>query len=220
MRCYYRHDWDLSPPDAIRIQRQLAKKIVRTDKSGLVKSIAGIDVGFRDEGKTTCAAIVILEYPSLKLIETKTATCKTSFPYIPGLLSFRELPAIIKALDKVDRLPDLCMCDGQGYAHPRRFGIACHLGIITGLPSLGVAKTRLIGTSDPVPNKRGEWVPLYDKNEIIGAVLRTRVDVKPVYISVGHKVDLASAIAYVMNCTTRYRLPETIRLADKFASSG
>ena len=218
MRRRYQHDWNLSPRDAVRVQQQLAKMVVTTNESGQVRLVAGIDVGFRDGGKTTCAAIVIMEYPSLELIETRTAHCHTSFPYVPGLLSFRELPAILKALDKVDRLPDLCMCDGQGYAHPRRFGVACHLGLITGLPSIGIAKTRLIGTSDPVPNERGKWVHLYDNNEIIGAVLRTRVNVKPVYISVGHKVDLATAIEYVMGCTSRYKLPETIRLADKFAS--
>lgn len=137
---------------------------------------------------------------------------------MPGLLSFRELPAVLKAMEQLKQTPDIWLCDGQGYAHPRRFGIACHLGVLTGIPSIGVGKSRLLGTHQPVANQRGAWQPLLDNDEIIGAVLRTRVNVKPVYISVGHRICLESAIDYVMRCTNRYKLPETTRQAHKYAS--
>jgi deoxyribonuclease V len=142
----------------------------------------------------------------------------TQFPYVPGLLSFREIPAILKALEQLKQIPDVLICDGQGLAHPRRLGIACHLGVLTGVPSIGVAKKRLIGEHEAVPDQRGAWVSLYDQGEVIGAVLRTRQGVKPVFVSIGHKVDLPFAIDLVMACTTRYRLPETTRWADGIAS--
>jgi deoxyribonuclease V len=142
----------------------------------------------------------------------------TRFPYVPGYLSFREVPAILGALASLDSPPDLILCDGQGLAHPRRFGLACHLGVLTGLPTIGVAKSRLIGTHVEVPQHKGAWVPLLDDDEIIGAVLRTRDGVQPLYVSVGHRVDLSTAIDFVLRCTTRYRLPETTRWAHKLAS--
>jgi deoxyribonuclease V len=159
-----------------------------------------------------------LSYPELELIEEAIAIQKTCFPYIPGLLSFREVPAVLDALEKLHGLPDLLLCDGQGLAHPRRFGLACHLGVLTGIPSIGVAKTRLTGSHGPVPMRRGDWTPLIHKSEKVGAVLRTRAGVKPVFVSVGHKTSLETAIAYVMACTTRYRLPETTRSAHRLAS--
>jgi deoxyribonuclease V len=133
-------------------------------------------------------------------------------------LSFRETPAVLDALHKLRRQPDLLICDGQGVAHPRRFGLACHIGILEGLPSIGVAKKRLLGSHDPLRDERGAWQPLVDGGEVIGAVLRTRVGVKPVYVSVGHRVRLETAIEYVQRCTLRYRLPETTRWAHRLAS--
>jgi deoxyribonuclease V len=160
----------------------------------------------------------VLSYPDLQLVETAIAKIPTTFPYIPGFLSFREIPAILKALQQTKITPDLILCDGQGLAHPRRFGIACHLGVILDVATIGVAKSLLVGTHAQLPSAKGNWQPLIDRQEVVGAVLRTRTNVKPVYVSVGHRVSLASAIDYVLNCTTKYRLPETTRWADKFAS--
>jgi deoxyribonuclease V len=184
---------------------------------GNVRRVAGTDVAFEKKNTITRAAVASLSYPSLELVEYKIARRPTSFPYVPGLLSFREIPAIIDALDQLEGQPDLVLCDGQGIAHPRRFGLACHLGVLTGLPTIGVAKSRLIGDHDAVPDKKGSWVPLVHRDETIGAVLRTRTGVKPLYISAGHRVSLETAIEYVLGCLTRYRLPETTRWADSLA---
>jgi deoxyribonuclease V len=192
--------------------------VITTDQLPRVRHVAGVDVGFEDRNRITRAAVVILSFPELIPVHQAVARRKTQFPYIPGYLSFREIPAILAALDKVAQVPDLILCDGQGLAHPRRFGIACHLGVITGMATIGVAKSRLIGTHAPVPPEKGAWVELLDGDEVIGAVLRSRSNVKPLYISIGHKVSLATAIDYVLACTPRYRLPETTRYADRLAS--
>jgi len=213
------HAWNVSAKQAIEIQKRLSRKIITTDRMGKVAYVAGVDAGFEDNGRTTRAAVVTLEYPSLVMRESSIARLPTSFPYVPGLLSFREIPAVLEALANLEREPDLLICDGQGIAHPRRIGIASHLGLLTGLPSIGVGKTRLIGTHDPVKDTKGSWVPLFDKGECIGAVLRTRKGVKPVFISPGHRITLATAIKYVMACVTRFRLPEAIRMAHNHASS-
>jgi deoxyribonuclease V len=136
------------------------------------------------------------------------------------LLSFREIPVLLDALAELASPPDLLLCDGQGLAHPRRFGLACHLGVLTGLPAIGVAKSRLLGSHEEVPDRRGAWVPLVDKGETVGAVLRTRQGVRPVYVSIGHRVTLESAIRFTMACLTRFRLPETTRWADRIAGGG
>ncbi|MCK4564465.1 MAG: deoxyribonuclease V, partial [Verrucomicrobia bacterium] len=155
---------------------------------------------------------------SLEVIETAIARRPTTFPYIPGLLSFREIPAILQAMLKLETVPDLLLCDGQGIAHPRRFGIAAHLGLLVDIPSIGVAKSRLAGIHDDVPKEKGSHVPLMDKGEQIGVVLRTRTNVKPLYVSPGHRIGIDSAMKFVMACTTKYRLPETTRWAHKLAS--
>jgi deoxyribonuclease V len=144
-------------------------------------------------------------------------TLMARFPYVPGYLSFREIPAVLAVLERLSVRPDLVLCDGQGIAHPRRFGLASHIGVLTGLPTVGVAKSRLVGTHGEPGRERGDWVPLMDKDEIIGAVLRTRAGVKPIYVSIGHRVALETAIAFVLACTTRYRLPETTRAADRLS---
>jgi deoxyribonuclease V len=200
------------------LQRQLASQVITEDRLGQVQTVAGVDVGFEEQGKITRAAVVVLRLDDLSLIEQVIAQQPTRFPYIPGLLSFRECPAILAALEKLTVLPDLLLCDGQGIAHPRRFGIACHLGVLTDLPSIGVGKSRLVGKHGPVPDTRGDWTPLVDKKETVGAVLRTRTGVSPIFVSPGHRISLPTAIYYVMACTTRYRLPETTRAADKLAS--
>lgn len=218
MKIEPRHEWALTAEAAIVIQQDLRQEVVTQDQFGTVQFVAGIDVGFEEDGAITRAAVAVLTYPELKLCESAIARRPTTFPYIPGFLSFREVPAVLDALEQVKTVPDLLLCDGQGLAHPRRFGIACHLGVLTNLPAIGVAKSRLIGTHAEVPDHRGAWVPLLHKSETIGAVLRTRIGTNPLFISSGHRVSLETAIAYVMGCTTKYRLPETTRHAHKLAS--
>jgi deoxyribonuclease V len=212
------HDWDLTPEQAVALQQELRHRLIIADQLGPVTRVAGVDVGFTEGGAVTRAAVAVLSYPELALVETAIAHCPTRFPYIPGLLSFREIPAVLAALAQLRTAPDLLLCDGQGIAHPRRLGIASHLGLVTGLPSIGVAKSHLWGRYGQVPTGRGEWTPLRAGAEIIGAVLRTREGTKPLFISPGHRVSLATAIDYVMNCCTRYRLPETTRQAHRLAS--
>ncbi len=212
------HSWKVTPAEARRIQEALRGQVLREDRLDPVRRVAGVDVGFRGGGKVTRAAAAVLEFPSLEPCAQAVVSRATSFPYVPGLLSFREVPAIIPALKRLKVPPDLILCDGQGYAHPRRFGLACHLGVVTGIATIGVAKTRLIGNHGRVPDSRGRWTPLKDGDETIGAVLRTRKGVKPVYVSVGHRVSLQTAVELVMACVTRYRLPETTRAAHRLAS--
>jgi deoxyribonuclease V len=212
------HDWNLTPSEAIALQHRLKHQVIDSDGFRALQRVAGVDVGFESQGRITRAAVAVLSYPDLQPLEQSIARLPTTFPYIPGLLSFRELPAILQALSKLSLPPDILLCDGQGRAHPRRFGLACHLGVYTGIPAVGVAKTRLIGSHAEVPNEKGGWVPLIDKGETVGAVVRTRYDVKPLYISIGHKISLPRAIELVLGCTTRYRLPETTRAAHKLAS--
>ncbi|MGB5540357.1 MAG: deoxyribonuclease V [Gammaproteobacteria bacterium] len=211
-------EWPDDVASARTIQEALRGQVLREDRLGPVHSVAGVDVGFEDRGKTTRAAVVMLAFPGLEPLAQAISRCPTRFPYVPGYLSFRELPAVLEALDRLATPPDLILCDGQGLAHPRRFGLACHLGVLTDIPCIGVAKSRLIGSHDAVPPDKGRWVPLVDRGETIGAVLRTRTRVSPVYVSIGHRVNLATAIEYTLRCTTRYRLPETTRHAHRLAS--
>ena len=218
MKVEPRHDWVLTAEAAIEIQQTLRTEVITRDRFGVVNYVAGIDVGFEAEGTVTRAAVAVLSYPDLQLCDQAVARRPTTFPYIPGFLSFREVPAVLDALENVHIVPDLLLCDGQGIAHPRRFGIACHLGVLTDLPAIGVAKSRLIGKHAEVSEARGAWEPLYDRGDTIGAVLKTRPNTNPLYISLGHRIGLETAIAYVMGCTTKYRLPETTRFAHKLAS--
>ncbi|TCS73062.1 endonuclease V [Sulfuritortus calidifontis] len=218
MRPVLDHPWNLSPAEAIALQLDLRKRVDCTDHPLRLGHVAGIDVGFEDGGRTTRAAVVVLDYPGLRLVEQAVARRPTDFPYVPGLLSFRELPAVLEALTRLTVVPDVILCDGQGIAHPRRFGIASHLGVLLDAPTIGVGKTRLCGRHEEPGNEKGAWAPLQDGGEIIGVVLRTRAGVKPVYVSIGHKLSLTSAIRIVLACTPRYRLPETIRQAHRLAS--
>jgi deoxyribonuclease V len=211
------HPWEVSPAEARQIQERLRSAVRTADDVGPVRFVAGTDVAFEDEGRTTRGAVAVLSYPELELLEHSIARRPTSFPYVPGLLSFREIPVIIEALGGLGTLPDIILCDGQGLAHPRRFGLASHLGVVTGLPTIGVAKSRLVGTHGPIPKRKGRWTPLLDGDEVIGAVLRSRVGVKPLYVSIGHRVSLQTAVRYTLGCVTRFRLPETTRWADRLA---
>lgn len=219
MKLHYTHPWDVSPQQAKDIQLRLRGKVILTDQFRQPRYVAGVDVGFEDKNTVTRAAIAVLTFPQLELYEHAIARLPTCFPYIPGYLSFREIPAVLQALEQIRQLPDMLLCDGQGIAHPRRFGIACHLGVLTGIPAIGVAKSRLVGSHGRVPLEKGQSVQLFDKDELIGAVLRTRRNVKPLYISPGHKISLASALQIVMQCVTKYRLPETTRWAHRLASN-
>lgn len=218
MKIQPRHEWALTVEAATTIQQQLRSEVVTTDQLDPIQYVAGVDVGFEEAGTVTRAAVVVLSFPDLQRQEQTIARRPTQFPYVPGFLSFREAPAVLDALEQIKLTPDLILCDGHGIAHPRRFGIACHLGVLTNLPTLGVGKSILVGTHAELADDRGAWQPLHHKNEVIGAALRTRVGVKPVYISSGHRISLQTAIDYVLRCTTRYRLPEPTRLADKLAS--
>ncbi len=212
------HDWNLTPKQAIAVQNELRGRVCLHNDFGRVRYVAGVDVGFESNKSITRAAVAVLSIPNLELVEHAIARVPTSFPYVPGLLSFRELPAVLRALQQLTIRPDLCLVDGHGFAHPRRFGIACHLGVLTNIPCIGVAKSRLIGESDEPPNERGGWQPLMNKNETIGAVLRNKSNTQPLYISIGHRITLAAAMEWVLACTTRYRLPETTRHAHRLAS--
>jgi len=212
------HSWNVSIKEAIAIQQRLSNRIITVDLPRKINYVAGVDAGFENDGKITRAAVVVLKFPTLELEEIAIARLPTSFPYVPGLLSFRELPAVLKAFSKLKQQPEMILCDGQGIAHPRRMGIASHLGLLTDLPSIGVGKSRLIGSHAAVRDVKGAWVPLLYQDDVIGAVLRTRKGVKPIYVSIGHKVSLETAIKFVLACTTRFKLPETTRLAHKHAS--
>lgn len=219
MKITQRHGWALTIEEAIAIQENLRGEIITSDSfQEPVKYVAGVDMGFEAEGTISRAAVAVLSFPDLKLLESAIARRPTSFPYIPGFLSFREIPAVLDALEKISIIPDIILCDGQGIAHPRRFGIACHLGLIIDIPTIGVAKSLLIGKHQELPEQRGSWQPLVNRGETIGAVLRTRTGTKPLYVSSGYRISLTTAIDYVLRCTPKYRLPETTRIADKLAS--
>jgi deoxyribonuclease V len=210
--------WPQSAEEAIAIQQVLRKEVIIADEIGAVNFVAGVDVGFEGEGTVTRAAVAILTFPGLQVVETFLARQPTRFPYVPGLLSFREIPALLEALSNIKTKPDIILCDGHGTAHPRRLGIASHLGVLLDCPTIGVGKSLLVGRHAKVGLQRGDYEPLVHKGETIGAVLRTRTGFNPLYISGGHKVSLQSAIDYVMKCTTKYRLPETTRAAHHLAS--
>lgn len=219
MKIEQRHEWPTTAEAAIALQKQLQPQIITADQLNSTHYVAGADAGFEADGTITRAAVVILRFPDLQVVEQAIARQPTTFPYIPGLLSFREIPTILKAFEQIQTVPDLVLCDGQGIAHPRRLGIASHLGLWLNLPTIGVAKSRLTGHHEAVPDYKGAWVPLEDRGHTIGAVLRSRVNTKPLYISIGHRISLLTAIDYVLRCTPKYRLPETTRYADKLASS-
>lgn len=214
------HEWNLTPRDAVALQRQLAERVEREDRIGDVRHIAGVDIGFEQGGHVTRAAVVVLAWPSLEVVEQLVHREPTRMPYIPGLLSFRELPAALGAFATLKHDVQLVMADGHGIAHPRRLGVASHLGLWLDIPTIGVAKSRLTGRhAEPGP-QRGDWTLLEDPraDEVIGAVLRTRANVKPVFVSAGHRLCLATALDWVVACLGRTKLPEPTRLADRLAS--
>lgn len=212
--------WDLTPAEARALQASLAGRAELRDRFDTPTLVAGIDIGFEDQGRITRAAVAVLRWGDLEMVESALARRPTRFPYVPGLLSFREIPAALDALGALACTPDLLLCDGQGLAHPRRFGLACHLGWLVDVPTVGVAKSRLLGDYVPPPPERGAWSPLCDRGEVVGAAVRTRRGVKPLFVSPGHRVDVASAVRLTLACTDRYRLPEPSRAAHRLASPG
>jgi len=213
MRVHALHGWGVSIARAKEIQLSLAKRVV--DENGVInpRLVAGIDISSPGAQGVASGAVVVLRYPELSIVEVEVAQDKITLPYIPGLLSFRECPLILAACEKLHNIPDLVLIDGQGIAHPRRFGLASHVGLFLDLPTIGCAKSILCGQHRPVGEEAGSHAELIDNGELIGAALRTKSGVKPIYVSVGHKIDLASALQWVINCCRGYRLPEPTRLA-------
>jgi deoxyribonuclease V len=204
---------DIYPQEAISLQRQMACDIIKYGEISAPGYIGGIDISISRNSNLGQAAIIILKYPGLEIAEIKKTCGEITFPYIPGLLSFREIPLILKTWQKLTIIPDLIMVDGQGYAHPRRTGIASHLGILLDIPAIGCAKSKLCGDFQVPLDEPGSYTDLVDGQEIIGVALRTKYRVKPLFISIGHKISLENAIYWVMQCCRGYRLPQPTRLA-------
>ena len=207
------HNWQVSTAQAMGIQQRLAAQVSKNNEIATPRFIAGVDISINKEQGVGTGAVVVLQYPELRLVETQVAQGKLDFPYIPGFLSFRESPLTLAACEKLTVAPDLIMADGQGIAHPRRLGLASHLGLFLNKPTIGCAKSLLCGSHEEPEDKPGSYAEIVDRGEIIGAALRTRPGTKPIYISIGHKVDLQAAIYWVLECCRGYRLPEPTRLA-------
>ncbi len=212
------HPWQVTPAQAEAIQRRLAALVSERNEIASPKLIAGVDISSPNAQGVAKGAVVVLDYPQLRVVETKVVEQSVQFPYVPGLLSFRESPLLLAACQKLTLTPDLILVDGQGIAHPRRLGLASHLGLLLDIPAIGCAKSRLCGWHEPVGAAAGSFAELKDNDEVIGAALRTKERVTPIYISIGHKVDLASAISWVMTCCRGYRIPEPTRLAHLAAA--
>jgi deoxyribonuclease V len=211
------HAWDVSPATARSLQRRLRHHVKVGRYVQDIRYIAGADVSAARFSPTVYAGVVVLDYATLEIVERKGVISRTDFPYIPGLLSFREAPALLQAFSQLDRTPEVLVFDGQGIAHPRGLGIASHMGLLLDAPSIGCAKSRLTGHYQAPPPERGAYTPLYGADQTpLGAVLRTKERTKPVFVSVGHKMELSQAIAILLHCARGYRIPEPTRLADQY----
>jgi deoxyribonuclease V len=217
MNIIRRHGWRVTTARAIEIQTELAAEVSTTGNITRVRYIAGADISVDRWAKTGIAAVVVLSYPEMALVEKQVVSQRIEFHYVPGLLSFREAPLLLAACEKLVVTPDLFIIDGQGIAHPRRIGLASHLGLFLDTPTIGCAKSRLCGRYDEPAEAAGSYTELIDQDEIIGAVLRTRTGVKPVYVSPGHRIELPAAVRWVLACCRGYRLPEPTRLAHQVA---
>jgi deoxyribonuclease V len=213
VKLYHEHRWDMAPRAAVALQRELAGLVRESRFEGKLDHVAGVDVSVR-KGFVR-ASVAVLDTGSLDVVDEAVHTEEVCFPYVPGLLSFREIPPLLKALKRLKVVPDLFVTDGQGRAHPRRFGLACHLGVLLQMPVIGVAKSRLTGVHESPAFERGSRTPLFDPKveELLGEVVRTRSGVKPVYVSVGNAIDLNQAVEFTLQWATRYRLPEPTRQA-------
>jgi deoxyribonuclease V len=211
------HPWDVTTGEAKEIQLRLRELIAPVWEGGKVQTLAGADVGFPDR-RTVLAAVVVMTFPGLEVIETSVKTQPCEFPYVPGLLAFREVPGLLAALTDIGTEPDVLLCDAQGIAHQRRMGLATHVGILLDRPVIGCAKSVLYGVFDQPDQEKGSYSYMYDEaGEIIGAALRTRRSVTPVYVSIGNRIDLQTAIDIVLRCSPKYRIPEPLRLAHKLS---
>ncbi len=219
MKVLIHHRWAVTTAEARAIQLELRKQFERQDRLPVIRCVAGADVALDLRRSRAIAGVVVFRFPGLEEIARVTASRPLSFPYVPGLLSFREMPALLAAFKHLREEPDVIFYDGHGYAHPRRFGIACHLGVALGRPSIGCAKSRLIGTHAEPGSEAGSWAPLRDGEEVIGAVVRTRAGVKPIYVSQGHRVSLAKAVALTLAVSDGYRIPRPTREADHFVEA-
>ena len=212
------HSWRLKPRAAIALQRRLAERVRIEPLATRPRYLAGLDAAFSADGRHCVAAVVVWDADEDRVVEEQVARRPLRFPYVPGLLSFREAPALLAALRRLHHRPDVLICDGQGLAHPRRLGIACHVGLCADLPAIGCAKSRLIGAHDDPARKRGSTAPLRDGDEVVGMVLRTQDGLRPVYVSVGHRIDLPGATALVLAAARRFRLPDPTHRADRLAA--
>ena len=211
------HSWDVNPQEARRLQNGLRSQVVRADRFGRINTVAGVDIGLKKD--IARASVVVLSFPELRVVDSVVTESPVRFPYIPGLLSFREIPPLLTAFTQLQTEPDLVIVDGQGIAHPRRFGLASHLGLVLDKPTIGCAKSRLCGQYEEPESEQGAYTYLMDKGEVIGTVVRTRKNVQVVYVSIGHQISLDSARTLTLACCRGYRLPETTRYAHKAASS-
>jgi len=221
IRADRRHRWDVTPEEAKAIQNRLRRQVIVTGPDSPPRTIAGLDVSFPKKPSSTPiarAAVVLLSFPDLTPLAQAVADVPVTFPYVPGLLAFREGPAILAALEKLGETPDLMIFDGHGLAHPRRMGIATHMGLLLDLPAIGCAKSRLCGYYEEPGPERGDRSPLLEGDEVIGMVVRSRTGVSPIFVSIGHRVSLESAVEIVLRCCTKYRLPEPTRLAHQAAA--
>ncbi|MBD8498788.1 deoxyribonuclease V [Paenibacillus arenosi] len=209
------HPWSISETEAFNLQQELAKKVITEDQFADIHYVAGVDVAYCSQSDQLIAAVVILHAETLEVVESVVTQDTVQFPYIPGLFSFRELPSIVKAFNLIKTPPQLVVCDGQGIAHPRRFGLASHLGILFDIPTIGCGKTKLIGEFEEPFIQRGNSSSLTDNEEVIGSVLRTQDNIKPIYVSVGHRISLSTACEWILKLSPTYRLPETTRQADQ-----
>ncbi len=216
MKVRSHHPWNLSPQEAMEVQKELAPEVREEPLPwDRLKLVAGVDVSFARGSSTGFAGAVAMEYPSLQVVEKAGARGTFTMPYIPGLLSFRETPLIIKAMENLKNYPQVILVDGNGVAHPRGLGLASHLGIILDIPTVGCAKSRLLGHHLESGSQKGEWVPWYHQDRLLGAVVRSREGTKPIYVSVGHRVTLEDVLQLVLSCCPRYRIPEPIRAAHR-----
>ena len=218
MKVHKLHEWEVSVAQAREIQLSLAKRVVTENEAINPHLVAGIDISSPNAQGVARGAVVVLRYPEFRTVEVQVAEDKIAFPYIPGLLSFRESPLLLAACETLRNTPELVLVDGQGIAHPRRFGLASHLGLFFDVPTIGCAKSILCGKHQPVGDESGSHAELFDNGELIGAALRTKSGTKPIYVSVGHKIDLALALQWVIKCCRGYRLPEPTRLAHLAAA--
>ncbi|CUS81503.1 Endonuclease V [Candidatus Kryptobacter tengchongensis] len=213
------HSWDVSPEEAIKIQNEMRNLVKIENLQSQIRYIAGADISFDKGSNTVYAGIVVLKFPELVEVDRSLLITEVNFPYIPGLLSFRESPALIKAWEKIKIIPDVVIIDGQGIAHPRRFGIASHFGVLIDKPTIGCAKSLLVGKYKEPDEKAGSYSYLYDSGEIIGVALRTRDNVQPVFVSIGHKITLDESIEIIMQSIRGYRIPEPTRQAHMLVNA-